>query len=154
MKIEYLADCPEAIPILSPWHHKEWLIYNPGESIQERVEKITAQAGKGDIPTTFVAIEGGTVLGSASLIAHDMDMRMDLSPWLASVLVAPEHRRRGVGTALVNRVVDEARALGFRTLYLFTPDKEAFYTKLGWRFLERTEYLTHAVVVMSLPLTD
>ena len=154
MKIEYLADCLDVIPTLSGWHHKEWLVYNPGESMEERVAKMTAQAGKGAVPTTFVAIEDGTVLGSASLVAHDMDTRMDLSPWLASVLVAPEHRRRGVGTTLVNRVVDEARALGFRTLYLFTPDKEAFYKKLGWQFLERTEYMTKSVVVMSLSTTD
>ncbi len=100
------------------------------------------------------AIEDGTVLGSASLVAHDMDTRMDLSPWLASVLVAPEHRRRGVGTALIHRVVDEARTLGFRTLYLFTPDKEALYTKLGWQFLERTEYLAQTVVIMSLAIAD
>lgn len=154
MKIEYLADCPDAIPTLSRWHHREWLVYNPGESMGERVEKMTAQAGKGTVPTTFVAIEDGTVLGSASLVAHDMDTRMDLSPWLASVLVAPEHRRRGVGTALIHRVVDEARTLGFRTLYLFTPDKEALYTKLGWQFLERTEYLAQTVVIMSLAIAD
>jgi GNAT superfamily N-acetyltransferase len=52
------------------------------------------------------------------LVAHDMDTRMDLSPWLAGVFVAPHHRRRGVGAALVQRIIDEATGLGVEQLYL------------------------------------
>ena len=50
----------------------------------------------------------------------------------------------------MQRVVQEARALGFDTLHLFTPDKEAFYARLGWSVLERTCYRGHQVVVMAL----
>ena len=71
------------------------------------------------------------MVGSASLIAQDMDTRPELSPWLASVYVAAEHRRQGIGSALVRRVAQEAAALGVETLYLFTPDQEHFYARLG-----------------------
>jgi GNAT superfamily N-acetyltransferase len=53
-------------------------------------------------------------LGFAMPVTHDMDTRMDLSPWLAGVFVSPEQRRYGVGAALVQRVIVEARALGVR----------------------------------------
>jgi N-acetylglutamate synthase-like GNAT family acetyltransferase len=83
------------------------------------------------------------------LVAHDMDTRMELSPWLAGVFVAPNHRRHGLGTALVRRAVDDAKALGVRRLYLYTPSTELFYSRLGWSLVERTSYRGTDVVVMS-----
>lgn len=104
--------------------------------------------GKAQVPTTVIALSGNCLLGSASLIAHDMDTHPELSPWLASVYVAPEHRKRGIGRTLVQRIVAEAASLGLDSLYLFTPDKERFYTHLGWTVLERTMYRGYAQVVM------
>ena len=79
---------------------------------------------------------------------------MDLSPWLASVYVTPEHRSRGIGTALVQRVIEEAVGLSVETLYLFTPDREGFYASLGWSVVERTEYRGQKVVIMALHIMD
>lgn len=78
-----------------------------------------------------------------------MDTRMDLSPWLAGVFVAPDHRRHGVGAALVQRVIGEATALGVERLYLYTPSTEHFYSCLGWSLVERTSYRGADVAVMS-----
>ncbi len=61
------------------------------------------------MPTTFVALKDGKPAGSASLVNLDLSSRQELSPWLAAVYVSPEHRNQGIGAALVNRVVDEAR---------------------------------------------
>ena len=102
----------------------------------------------GQIPETFVAVEDGEPLGTASLVAHDLAERMDLSPWLAAVYVAPEFRNRGVGSALVQAVMDEALALGVEELYLFTPDKMSFYGRLGWKVLELREHHGTDVTVM------
>lgn len=92
--------------------------------------------------------------GSAMLVAHDMDTRVDLSPWLAGVFVTPEQRRHGVGAALVQRVIDEATALGVRRLYLYTPSTEHFYSRLGWSLVERTSYEGVDVAVMSYEVMD
>jgi predicted N-acetyltransferase YhbS len=107
---------------------------------------------RGESKCFFVAVSRQAVLGSASLVAYDMDTRMDLSPWLASVYVATEHRRQGIGTALVRRVVQEAEALGVQALHLYTPDKEPFYACLGWSVIERTTYQSYPQVVMTLPI--
>ena len=69
-----------------------------------------------------------------------MVTRPKLSPWLAGVFVAPEHRRRGIGAALVERVVQEARALDIPRLYLYTPGGGTLYARLGWSILEHTFY--------------
>ncbi len=75
---------------------------------------------------------------------------MDLSPWLASVYVPVEQRKRGFGSVLVRYVVQEACKRGYRTLYLYTPGREEFYAQLGWSLIERTEYHGHDVSIMTI----
>ncbi len=153
MRIEYLADYPDCLETLARWHHEEWHQLNPGDTIEERQARMRAHLAKRQIPTTFVAFEGDTLLGSACLLADDMHQHRDLTPWLASVFVALGHREGGVGSALVQRVAEEARALGVETLYLYTPDRESFYIRMGWAGLERTEYMGVKVVIMSITLS-
>jgi N-acetylglutamate synthase-like GNAT family acetyltransferase len=157
MQIAYLADHPAFIPTLAQWHHAQWSYLSPGATLERRTAHLQGQLGKKQIPTTFVAYKttkAGTeiVVGSASLIAQDMDTRPELSPWLASVYVAAEHRRQGIGSALVRRVVEEAAALKVKRLYLFTPDRESFYARLGWSAIERCTYRGYPQVVMALDL--
>jgi GNAT superfamily N-acetyltransferase len=80
---------------------------------------------------------------------------LDLTPWLAGVFVAPEHRSHGIGAALVERVVQEARALGILRLYLYTSGSGALYLRLGWSVVERTFYRElwgeQEITIMELP---
>ena len=152
-RIEYLADHPSFLPSLAQWHHAQWSYLDVGVSVEQRVTALQKH-GKAQVPTTAIALSDSRLLGSASLIAHDMDTHPELSPWLASVYVAPEYRRRGIGSALVQRIVAEATSLELASLYLFTPDKEQFYTRLGWIVLERTMYRGYAQVVMALHITE
>lgn len=152
MNIEHLASCREWIPVLARWHHSQWAVYNPGETLAGRVARLEANAASDDLPVTWVAVEGDVLLGSASLVVSDLETRPELKPWLASVFVAPEHRRRGVGGALVRHVVGEAAARSFGELYLFTPDRAPFYEKLGWRTVEELEYHGEVVALMRIDL--
>jgi N-acetylglutamate synthase-like GNAT family acetyltransferase len=149
MQIGYLADHPAFISTLAHWHHGEWAFLRPGDSVEARTERLRGCCGHREIPTVVIAFTDGALLGSAMLVAHDMDTRMELSPWLAGVFVAPEHRGRGVGAAMVRRVIDDATALGVRRLYLYTPSTEHFYSRLGWSLIEHTTYRGANVSVMS-----
>jgi predicted N-acetyltransferase YhbS len=149
MKIEYLADRLEFTETLASWHRREWGRYRPDETLEMRVAKLRSRSNRREIPTAFVATNGDTLLGSAMLVEHDMDTKLQWSPWLAGVVVSPEHRRRGIGAALVDRVVAEARDLGVPVIYLFTFSTEKYYAKLGWHFIESTQYLGTNVTVMS-----
>ena len=148
MRIDYLADHPEFIPTLAQWHYEEWAYLRPGDSVEARIARLRAACGRGAIPTTFIALSDGTLFGSAMLVAHDMDTRMELTPWLAGVFVAPDYRRRGIGSALVGRVVECAAQLGVRRLYLYTPNAEQMYSRLGWLAFERKHYRGADVVIM------
>jgi GNAT superfamily N-acetyltransferase len=153
MHIDYLADHPEFIPALARWHHAEWSYLRPGDAVEARTTRLRAACGRGEIPTVVVAFSGGTLFGSAMLIAHDMDTRMDLTPWLAGVFVAPDQRRRGVGSALIGRVIECAAALGVKRLYLYTPGAEQMYSRLGWSAVERVSYRGADVVLMSYDIS-
>jgi GNAT superfamily N-acetyltransferase len=148
LDIVYLVDRPDVVPTLGRWHHDEWASRTPHLALEDRVAGFRARARPSGVPTGFVALSDGVPVGCACLVEHDLDNRQDLSPWLATVLVAPSYRRQGIGSALTVRVTDEARSLGFDTLYLFTFDQERFYSRLGWTLLDRGEYRGAPVTIM------
>ncbi|NLE45346.1 MAG: GNAT family N-acetyltransferase, partial [Chloroflexi bacterium] len=137
-------------PTLAQWHQPQWAHLGPGRTIEDWVATFQKHLLRRSVPSTFVALAGGVLLGSAAIIAYDLESRRDLSPWLACVLVAPEHRGKGIGTALVKRTVIEARDLGFPRLYLYTVDREGFYARMGWSVVERTTHLEYDIVVMEI----
>src|SRR5437764_6950420 len=97
MEIAYLADHLVLAPILAEWHYREWADLLPGWTREQAVSELRSHTGHRQIPTTFVAIESGQPLGSASLLEFDLDGWEHLSPWIASVFVAPGFRGRGLG---------------------------------------------------------
>ena len=90
------------------------------------------------IPLALVAHDGGNFLGTASLIASDLDERPGLTPWVAAVWVEERARGHGVGAALVDAAVRASFALGFRRTYLCARARMTrFYERLGWTLIER-----------------
>lgn len=106
----------------------------PLSFVEGRVEENLASNG---IPFALVAHHRGMFLGTASVIAHDMDERPQYTPWVAAVWVESEHRGSGVGSALVHAAADAAFKLGHSPVYLCaTPDNSSFYSRLGWEPIE------------------
>lgn len=58
---------------------------------------------------------------------------------LRSLAVAHQARGRGLGAALVAEAEQVARTHGVRTLYLLTTDAGAFFARLGYAAIPRTE---------------
>lgn len=89
------------------------------------------------IPFALVAHRGDTFLGTASVIASDLEDRPQYSPWVAAVWVDPKYRMQEIGTELVGRAVSDAFALHFRRVYLCAPkERRRFYTRQGWAPIE------------------
>jgi N-acetylglutamate synthase-like GNAT family acetyltransferase len=99
-------------------------------------------------PRVLIAEQGGVVIGTASILAGDMETRPELDPWLGCVYVRPEWRGQGIGAQLTKRVEMLAESLGIRTLHLFTSDRAGMYRKLGWSMVEETEYDNERVAIM------
>ena len=151
MEIINLKDAPGHLETLATWHQQEWSYLNPGQTLSDRIVKMQKYLNTDFVPSTYIAIDEH-LLGSAAIVAHDMDDRPELSPWLASVFVTPEHRRKGIGAQLVKHVVAQASQHGLRDLFLYTPDQMKFYEKLGWHCLEQTPYHGHDMTIMAYKL--
>jgi GNAT superfamily N-acetyltransferase len=146
--IEYLADHPEFIGAVGQWYHRQWASLKPGEPVQTWVPELRCLCGKGTIPSAFVAVLNGEPVGSALLIADHTDNRESLSPRLASLFVLHQYRKRGIGSALVRRVMEEAGALAVKRLYLFTEDAGLFYRRLDWKIFEETTSLGRNLTIL------
>ncbi|MBB3190987.1 hypothetical protein [Halomonas cerina] len=48
---------------------------------------------------------------------------------------------------------EEARAHGYHRFYLYTPNQQALYRRLGWKDLEDCHYRGEAVTIMRRDLT-
>lgn len=147
MTIDLLLDFPEYIPALAERLHRQWGHLRPQATLEDRRRRLESQT-RDSLPLTLVAHEDGAPLGTASIVVDDMATRPDLTPWMASVLVFAEHRKRGIGGALVREIMKTASARKYPVLYLWTPDKENFYARLGWEKLCVENYLNLNVVVM------
>lgn len=151
IKIINLKDEPENLSTLASWHQQEWSYLNPGEDLSARILRMQPHLSDDLIPSTFIA-KGDALLGSAAIVDQDMKIKPQLKPWLASVFVRPEYRKQGIGRKLVLHVMAQAQTAGIGRLYLYTPDKTGFYSKLGWSILEQCQYHNHEVIVMQVNL--
>lgn len=146
--VRLLTASPHAA-VVAGWAQAEWGHLHPETSAEEYRREFYAQCGQGGVPSVFVAMHDESPVGTASLVADDMSIRRELMPWLASVFVAPEWRGLGIGSRLVRRVEAEALTHGIRQFYLYTPDQQALYRRLGWREREALNYRRESVTVMS-----
>jgi GNAT superfamily N-acetyltransferase len=153
VRIENIADHPALVETVARWQWGEWGHLDPDDSLAARIASLRDQMPD-RIPTTSIALEGGEPLGTASLVMHDMDTHRELSPWLASVYVAPAARGRGVASALVRRVVGQAAAMGVMRLYLFTESARGLYEKLGWQMIAEEHFQGHLVTIMAIDPAD
>ena len=147
MKIVDLKKCSQHIQQLAEWHHAQWSDINPGQTLQQRIEKMRHYLNDGFVPSTFVAIENDEPRGSAAIVEYDMKIE-GCTPWLASVYVDKLYRNQGLGSKLVFHVIEKARLNNVKTLYLFTPDRTSFYQRLGWEIRAIEPYYGKDVTIM------
>ncbi len=131
-RFEFLSECTAHAALLADWHVREWQPLVPSMNVPDMLAEFSTHAGRVQIPTTLVALDGDDVVGSVSLLENDHDDIRAYSPWLASLYVRPDHRGRGLGIELVRRCEDMAHQLGIPVLHLYTTGQEPFYRKLGW----------------------
>jgi len=135
VRISYLVDYPEYIPQLAQWLFEEWGAILSEKTLEARIKKLKAHMNRDQLPIAWVAHANGHLLGTAALRVHDLQGREELTPWLGGVLVGAQFRRHGIGEALCATVENAAQSRGIQTLYLFTLDKQAWYSRRGWTVL-------------------
>jgi GNAT superfamily N-acetyltransferase len=137
LTIDFLEYHPQHLLTVARWVHDEWThVTDP--DLQSQVAVTRGWLHHDRIPLCLVALEGEECVGTVSIFIDDLHSRQDLTPWLAALYVDAAHRNRGIGGALIERLLEVARALGIRRLYLHTETASEYYRKKGWRYLFRT----------------
>lgn len=124
-----MAETPH-LQTAAAWLHAEWW-QRAGYTLEATAAWLRAARGP-SAPIAFLAEIDQAPAGTALLDTDDLDTRMDLTQWLASVLVAPAFRGRGVGRALAAHVAAAARARGFRELWAHTSTALGYWRRFGF----------------------
>ncbi|HUG78565.1 MAG TPA: GNAT family N-acetyltransferase [Burkholderiales bacterium] len=128
-----VSDLPQLAALLQILFREE-AEFTPDEAKQRAaLGAILGDAARGRI---YVAREGERVLAMASLLFTLSTAEGGKAAWFEDLVVLPEHRRRGIGSALLGFVIREARREGVLRLTLLTDSAneraQALYRKLGF----------------------
>ena len=97
MRVINLSELPACIDDICQWHFDEWGKFYPEKTIKDFRRELEESFNDPNIPSTWLLIESGDVLGTASILEHDMTTNKLLSPWLANVFIHPDRRGEGLG---------------------------------------------------------
>ncbi len=156
LKIELLADHPEAFPMLKDLFELEWEPYYGVEGPGNAETDIRNSANSTELPIAVVALVDGIICGTAALKMESVTTYPDYYPWLAGLLVAPEYRRQGIGEKLIARIEDLAKQLGYKEIYVGTGEKsgmsEITLDKRNWNFIDKSDYFVSEASVYKKKL--
>jgi GNAT superfamily N-acetyltransferase len=138
LSIDYLADHPDAIPVLAGWFAHEWGDGSPQTSIAAFAAQLSPSANRDRLPVCLLGMLDGEPVATATLKFREIEYAEEADFWIGWVCVREDVRGRGYGGAVVTAAEVEAAAKLFSPLYLHTPAKEAFYLRLGWRTIGLT----------------
>lgn len=160
LKIATLEELPEFIQEISELGFKEWPLEcktNGILSVEDYADSLRSyfNGGKLGYPFTLVAVDYklGKLFGTVECIINDMHDRPQYSPWLASLMVVPEARGKGVASLLIEATKERASKCGIKTLYLWSKKSlESIYTKRGFTPVEERIFCGYEVVIQKIDL--
>lgn len=133
MNVHLLADRPELIEPVGRVRWEEWGHALEPENLEWWLATTSREAGRVDLPITFVAADAdGDAVGAVGLAEFDIDERRDRSPWIIGMIVRADHRGGGIGRALIERLEQRAIADGWTRLWVASEGAVGFYEKCGY----------------------
>jgi predicted N-acetyltransferase YhbS len=137
MRITHLFLVPHHRAAVAHLIHHEFWVDVPGASAESMANRLALACSADAVPLCLVALDDqDQPVGAVNLVESDDDTHGNWTPWLAGMVVAAPHRGQGIGTALVQALLQEAQRLGVPQVYLGS-DGPGFYTRLGAVVAER-----------------
>lgn len=104
----------------------------------------------GALPLMFEAVIDGKIVGTVAIVERD-DLDDDRSPWIAAMIVDPEARGRGIGSALLATALRRCSECGFDRVFLWTHDQADWYQRIGWTVAENRTFRGVPITIFSHP---
>lgn len=141
------SDVPQLTVLLDTLFSQE-TEFSPNSELQTLgLEAIIDGEGVGDI---LVAKEAEQIIGMLSLLYSVSTALGSQVATLEDMVVAPQHRGRGVGTALLKHAIAFAREIGCKRITLLT-DKE---NEAAHQLYEQQGFTKSTMLTYRLPLDD
>ena len=156
-KVASLAEHPHHWQTAAEWSFEAWKHDFLSDTVQTYLDQYALASTKSEeLLEVFAAIDSqDDLLGVATLVDDDeLPDAPEPGPWLAAVFVTPDARKFGVGSALVEHVVNRARELGYPKIYLYTEHQELWYASKGWSKIRDIIFLGLHHTVMQLELVN
>ena len=147
------TDRPDLVPLVARWLWDAFWRHTD-KSPDQLLDAVARSASERPMPRTFILLVGNEPVGTASLVAHDLDDRPELTPWLAAVFVVRHARGQGHAARLVTEVEAHARSASIATLWLYTNTAERIYARLGWRTAETIRHNGKPFALMRRELSQ
>jgi N-acetylglutamate synthase-like GNAT family acetyltransferase len=154
-KVVALAEHPHHWQTAAEWSYEAWQHDFPSDTVQTYLDQYAlAQSKPEQLLEVFAAVTDKDQLLGVSTLVHDDELpdAPEPGPWLAAVFVTPDARKLGVGSALVQHVVNRARELDYPKIYLYTEHQENWYASTGWVKIRDIIFLGLHHTVMHLDL--
>ncbi|MEU4403209.1 GNAT family N-acetyltransferase [Streptosporangium sp. NPDC023963] len=129
LKVRHVAvPDPEVEPLLEGLHAEYTSRYGPNDEINRYPgERFTPEHGG----AFLVLVEHGRTVAGGAFFRHDGE-----TAELKRIWTHPDHRRRGLGVAVVRELEREAARQGYRRIYLTTgprqPEAAGLYLSTGY----------------------
>ena len=116
--------------------------------IRERLVAGTTQA---TFPRTLVAVtDEGKFAATGSIKISELPTHPEKINWLGEIFVLTEHRGKGLGSRITQSLTEYAFSNGVSSLFLYTPDQQSLYRRLGWSVVSEEVVNAEAVSIMRL----
>ena len=113
---------------------KEWGTPKTKAQMEQYINKKRKDILTNDKVISVIGLVDNKLIGFISLFKTDGDERTDLTPWYATMYVKKEYRNKGYSKILNNAIIEEAKRLGYKKLYLKT-NLINYYEKFGAKFI-------------------
>jgi ribosomal protein S18 acetylase RimI-like enzyme len=134
-------DCYECAQLLVE-HLRELGVDASAKALARVSEDVANDPARGFI---LVARENGRVVGLAYVATILSMEHCGPVAWIEELYVSPDHRQRGIGTALMTEVLKRAREAGIVAIDLEVDARQsraiAFYQRIGFRSLDRSRWV-------------
>ena len=128
------ADIPALVELLGILFTQEAELSPDPEKQKRALEVILRDQSRARI---YVARDGGRIFAMAALHFTTSTAEGGKVAWFEDCIVRPEHRRKGVGKALLEYVIGQAKAAGALRVMLLTDgdnaSAQALYRKSGFQ---------------------
>jgi GNAT superfamily N-acetyltransferase len=132
VKISFLADHLDAIPILAKWFRAQWPDYYARRTLSDIELGFREEAHRHRLPVRLVAFADGELAGTIVLRDRAVPILPESHPGLGGLFVPSKHRTCGIGTELVRVGMNVAREQGYGTVYAATAVAGGILKRLGW----------------------